>query len=111
MATKSRGLESHPEISEGQPGDEGDQMMGTCQNCGWSQELCGEHDCHYTGLKTENNGECSAWEPDFKTYKKAWELAKEMGSNESCPPFQKLCPRNCVLCFLNNAMLKAIEGS
>jgi hypothetical protein len=42
---------------------------------------------------------------------KAWETAKEMGSNESCPPFQKLCPKNCVLCFLNNAMLKAIEGS
>jgi len=86
--------------------------MKNCQNCGWSQELCGEHDCHFSEPKTaEENGECSGWEADQKTYKKAWEIAKEMGSNESCPPFQKLCPKNCVLYFLEKAMSKVIEGS
>ena len=71
--------------------------MKTCQNCGWSQELCGERDCHFSEPKTAENGECSGWEPDLKTYKKAWEIAY-FGTYAV------------VQNRMDNAMSKAIEG-
>lgn len=83
--------------------------MKTCQNCGWHQELCGEYDCHNQGVKTVNeSGECSAWEADLATMKKAWKTLRE---EEGCPPDRKC--RNeihCARCVSDYAMEQAIEG-
>ena len=110
MATKSRSLESRPEISEGQPGNEGGEKMKICQNCGFNQELCGVHDCHNTEPKTVENGECSGWEPDLPTMKKAWETTYKRG----CPKTTQInclgLDKPCIQCKMDYAMKQAIEG-
>jgi hypothetical protein len=72
--------------------------MRNCQNCGWSQELCGEHDCHFSEPKTKENGECSGWKPGLEIFEKAWEIAHE-----------ELSPM--IKCGMDYAMKQAIKGS
>lgn len=82
--------------------------MKTCQNCEFNKELCGERDCHFTGPKIVENGECSGWTEDLKTLKKAWNILRE---REGCPPNRKCRNEiNCLRCVSDYAMEQAIEG-
>jgi len=85
--------------------------MKNCQNCGWSQELCGEHDCHCQEPKTtDENGVCSAWKPGLAIMEKAWETAYKRGCTN---PMKIICfssEKPCIQCKMDYAMKQAIEG-